>query len=61
MQNAENVPSGVQISNFLILHPTELLYRFMHNKSIFEPKSMKFGKHVPEKYVYDCMSLYLLL
>ena len=45
------------MNNFLILHSTGLLYIFMHNIPIFLPNSMKFGKHVPEKYVYDCMSL----
>ena len=27
-----------------------------HNIPIFEPKSIKFGKHVPAKYAFDCMS-----
>ena len=49
------------MSNFHIVHPTGLLYRFMHNMPIFERNAMKFGKHVPEKYVYDCMSSHLLL
>ena len=39
---------GVQMSDFDIVHPTGLLYRFMHSMSIFERNSMKFGKHVPE-------------
>ena len=49
------------MNNFLILHPTGLLYRFMHSIAISEPNSIKFGKHVPEKYVYECMSSHLLL
>ena len=47
-QNAENVPMGLQMSDYHIVHPTGLLYRFMHSMSIFERNSMKFGKHVPE-------------
>ena len=43
------------MSHFHIVHPTGLLYRFMHKMPILERNSMKFGKHVPEKYVYDCM------
>ena len=39
---------GVQMSHFYIVHPTGLLCTFMHNIPIFEPKAMKFGKHVPE-------------
>ena len=31
------------MSNFLIFHPTGLLYIFMHNIPIFEPQSMKLG------------------
>ena len=36
------------MSNFHVVYPTGLLYRFMRNMPIFERKSMKFGKHVPE-------------
>ena len=36
------------MSIFFILHPTGLLYRFNHKIPIFEPKSMKFGRHVPD-------------
>ena len=35
------------MNNFLILNFTGLLHRFMYNRPIFGPKSMKFGKHVP--------------
>ena len=60
---AENIPTckGVQMSHFHIVHPTGLLYISMHNMPISECNSMTFGKHVPEQYVYDCMSLHLLL
>ena len=34
------------MSHFHIVHPSGLLYRFMHNMLIFERKTMKFGKHV---------------
>ena len=39
---------GIQMGNFLILHPTGLLYGFNHKIPIFKAKSMKFGRHVPE-------------
>ena len=29
-------PSGVQMNTFLNLHPTGLLYRFMHNIPMFK-------------------------
>ena len=41
LQNAENVPRGVQMNNFLLLHPSGLLYRFLHKIPIFETKSIK--------------------
>ena len=49
------------MSNFHIVYLTGLLYRFMYNMPVFERNSMKFGKHVPEKYAYDCLSSHLLL
>ena len=49
------------MSHFRIVHPTGLLYRFMHNMDTFLRNAMKFGKHVPEYNVYECMSSHLLL
>ena len=49
------------MNNFLILHPTGLLYRFMHIIPILELNSMKFNMHVPEKNAYDCVPSHLLL
>ena len=46
--NAVNVPRGIQMNTFHIVHPTGLLYSFMHNMSICERNAMKFGKRVPE-------------
>ena len=40
---------------FFILYRNWLLYRFCHNMSIFS-QTMKFGRHVPEKYLYEYMS-----
>ena len=40
--------------NFLILHPTGLLHKFMQSIFIFYPKSMEFCTHVPEYNAYDC-------
>ena len=33
------------MSHFQIVHPTVLLYRFMHSIPNFKHNSMKFGKH----------------
>ena len=50
------------MNNFLILHPTGLLYIFMQN--ICEPKSMKFVKHMPDhadEYFYDFVITFAIL
>ena len=48
------------MNNFLILHPTGLLYRFLHKISIFKPKSMKFGKHCTfQKRPIKCVGMYI--
>ena len=46
----KHLGGGHKFSEFacFILDPTGLLYRFMPKMPIFEPKSMNFGKHVPE-------------
>ena len=49
------------MSHFYIVHCTGLLYRFMYNIHVFKRNAMKFDRHVPEKYVYECMSSHLLL
>ena len=37
---------GLQMSNWLILYPTGLLYEIMYIIIIFNPKAMKFGRIV---------------
>ena len=44
------------MNSFFILNLTGLLYRFMHNITIFEPKSVKFGKHAR----IVCLWLYVI-
>ena len=47
------------MSDFHNVHPTGLLYKFMHNMPIFEGNVMKFGKHVLCLYVTTFATLNL--
>ena len=47
IMNAGKVPSGVQMSHFLILYPTRLQDKIMHILIIFNSQAIKFGRLVP--------------